>query len=185
MVSMESCCFDALYKFTFCLLTDLLSLLTYYLAVWKLFQELLQKLIQQRRQLRERDAHIVDLERYIDELLVKVIDLQPLLLSHDTSPQQSPPMSRSPSQLRQSEPRTNLATPARHTSPFIRQAASQRSRPGLKKFAIGRLQTLLKWPTTIVYLPALVSYFQWWLMLALLSCTVQSFLCRGYAFTVV
>jgi len=110
-----------------------------------LFQELLQKLIQQRHQLRERDAHIVDLERYIDELLVKVIDLQPLLLSHDTLPPQrpSPMSSRSPPQLRKSEPRTNLATPARHASPFIRQPASQRSRPGLKTFAIGRLHTLL------------------------------------------
>lgn len=34
----------------------------------------------QRLQLRERDAHVSDLERYIDNLLAKVIDQQPLLL---------------------------------------------------------------------------------------------------------
>ena len=113
-----------------------------------LFQELLQKLIQQRHQLRQRDAHIADLERYIDELVVKVIDLQPLLLSHDTPPPARPTTSQSTSQPRVSQ---HQSTTGRHASPFIRQTAPQkieRSRSGLKKFAIGPLQTLLKWSIT-------------------------------------
>jgi len=110
----------------------------------------LQKLLQQRHELRERDAHIADLERYIDELLVKVIDLQPLLLSHDTP--QPPPTATSQSQARRSDPPRSSSTAGgtRHKSPFIHQSApqTQRSRrsaaAGLKKFAIGPLQTLLK-----------------------------------------
>jgi len=115
-----------------------------------LFQELLQKLIQQRHELRQRDAHIADLERYIDELLVKVIDLQPLLLSHDVGipPTPRPPTLQPASQPGNSEARSNPATPARHTSPFIRQAVPQRSSSSLKKFVVGPLQTLLKWRVT-------------------------------------
>ena len=121
----------------------------------KLFQELLQKLLQQRHQLRERDAHIADLERYIDELLVKVIDLQPLLLSHDTSP--TPPTTPRSTTLQAHQPSTaaasknRAAAPRPVRSPFLRQSAArqrdvvaQRTRPSLRKFAIGPLQTLLK-----------------------------------------
>ena len=97
------------------------------------FQELLGKLIQHRHQLRERDSHIADLERYIDELLVKVIDLQPVLLNHDTpAAPPRPPTSPPGNAASRTVPTTHVA------SPFTRHAAMQRSRSErLKKFAIG------------------------------------------------
>lgn len=47
--------------------------------------DLIQIILDQRRLLREKDAYIKDLQSYIDNLLVKVIDIQPRLLMTDES----------------------------------------------------------------------------------------------------
>lgn len=42
-------------------------------------------IIEQKKLLQQKDAHIVDLEAYIDNLVLKIIDVQPKLLLHGES----------------------------------------------------------------------------------------------------
>jgi len=53
--------------------------------------DLIQVVLDQQRQLREKEAHIHDLENYIDNLLAKVLDVQPRILgASDENPAQGP-----------------------------------------------------------------------------------------------
>jgi hypothetical protein len=125
-------------------------------------EDLMRLVGQQRQQLRERDAHIADLERYIDNLLVKVIDLQPLLLCSacDTAS----PGSQHKQLLQQQQTSIGQATRSagfsnnnnnngRQSSPFIRQMAppkpsrtmtSNSSDGSHRLFVLKSLQALLK-----------------------------------------
>jgi FIP domain len=45
-------------------------------------QDLIQTIVEQRKALLQKDSYIADLEGYIDNLILKVIDMQPKILLH-------------------------------------------------------------------------------------------------------
>jgi hypothetical protein len=97
-------------------------------------QDLIQLIVRQRIQLRERDAQVADMERYIDNLLAKVLDQQPMLLCSPGDHEPAPTLRasttatvnpRPPAVQTTAPPRAAVVTmtysaATRQVSPFIR-----------------------------------------------------------------